>query len=1035
MSKEKYNSPWKIIVKALDGIQEEALSAKSAESLIALLLEKSSLNQLVSRQDISVIYQNYGAEKPEFWATPTGIRKRLLNSNGTTKSIDPEPKSDFSSDHPLIKEVMETGEIISLQKLQECNERGLSYKSFLIVPMSLNKSKIVGVFVLHNKEKEDAYDNEFVQCMDTLSNRLAYFMRHNIRKRRNIIFQDIQNNLLSNKFETEGEILNSFTQALLTWFEYDDAIILLKHPLRKDQLVLASESKKEFEIHSRSINTPDNYLIQPSLTKDSIRNYLGDTETLLNNRPLCLNTKKSIEKNYIGINCYSWLGTPMRLKKGVNLGYLLLFNKDAEHAFDTDEDRFVDSMSDFLASLIATFRQQQFNKILRYIRDYSLETDRPEFSLQSLYKTVSSSLKQLYGIQDLLIARYSRSDLGFTLEHCDEGDNDAQARFNKVSFKALEVVQSSDKERNLDPNKLMIEVEESGGREYFIAPMRIIKRSVGCFIFKAEKIGNFTAQSIDDLADELGRKVSNYERWMRYAVLNDFGRVVNQRKVNSQSDIINMAVDHISKAMYTKNFYIALYNKKEDSIFFPFALEGGKTWAAIEGKTRTIDDQNLGKTEWIIRNNSVLFHRTKADALDWYSQLNHKEHGGNPLASWVGVPVFSEQGTIGVIATYHDKLDYIYSERDIFFLQNISNQVSGLFRALDLTNANEKILQYESQLQKNLNARDISHRMKGSLSSISIKTKHLIERQKTASPESITKNLNSIKETAESLLKSATQISQTSKEEIKVLPFLNEIVQQVSNEFLINNIDVKAPEQDIRTRQDKRSLFHIIHSLLTNSCEATSSSEDAKIIVSLENKGSYFSLTVKDNGSKISKEAQKRLFQLGFSTKKTGEGYALWRAKNYAKKSKGDLDFFEENEFQCFQLTLPSETKMPLAYIVDDQRIWREILSEWLGNIGYKVKSSKDYVSARDLFSQGEIPDLITLDIGLDPNSIENREGLKLIKYARDTFSRNIKIALVTSYPESTDEYKGEIDFMFKKSDDNGLPLDNKYFINVVENL
>lgn len=1038
MSNEKYDSPWKVIVKALDGIQEQALNAKSAESLIALLLEESILDQLIPRNEISIIYQNYGATNPEFWATPAGIRHRTLKEDGTTETIDPEPMSDFTSDHSLIQEVMQTGDFINLKTSEECALKNLNYKSFLIVPMTLRKNRVIGAFVLHSKEREYSYTDEIAECMDTLSNRLAYFMRHNIRKRRNTVFQDIQNTLLSKQFTTESEIIKTFTRALLNWFEYDDAVILLRHPLKKDQLVLACESHKDTETSFHNIDIVDSFLTQPILNQESTKRYLGTTESFLIDAPLCLNTRQDIESYNIRIDCHSWLGTSMRIKKGVSLGYLLLLNKDTEQAFDSDEDRFVDAMSDFLATLIATFRQQQFNQVLRHIRDYPLEMENHESALKHVYKMVTSHLQRLYGIQDLLIARYSRSDLGFSLAYAEH--DYAESRFSELHIKALEVIQNSDKERNLELDKLKIEITIEGNNKktsetYFVAPMRIIKRSVGCLIFKAGEIGVFTAHSIDDIADELGRKVSNYERWQRYEILNNFGKIVNEKKVQLSHEIINVAVDYIGKAMYTENLYIALYDKKEDSIYFPFALKSGKPWKAVEGSKRVINDQKLGKTEWIIRNKNILFHRTEAEAIKWYGQPNHKEHAGNPLASWVGVPIFSEKGILGVIAAYHDKLDYIYSERDVFFLQNISNQVSGLFRALDLTKANDEILHYESQLQKNLNARDISHRMKGSLSSIAIKTNYLIEKQRGLDEVTIHENLLSIKETSESLLKSATHISQTSKEEIKVLPFLNEIVQQVSNEFLVSKIQIKSPEQDIRTRQDKRSFFHIIHSLLTNACEATLNLENSKIIVYLENHETHFKLTVKDNGEKIKKEAKKHLFQLGFSTKTTGEGYALWRAKNYAEKSSGDLIFFEENEFKCFQLSLPSETKTPLAYIVDDQKIWREILSEWLQNIGYKVKSSKNYMSAQDLFSQEETPDLITLDIGLDPNSIENREGLKLIKQAKEKFPKDIKIILVTSYPESTNEYKGDINFIFKKSDDNGLPLDKNYFINVIENL
>ncbi|WP_040839339.1 GAF domain-containing protein [Thiothrix nivea] len=95
-----------------------------------------------------------------------------------------------------------------------------------------------------------------------------------------------------------------------------------------------------------------------------------------------------------------------------------------------------------------------------------------------------------------------------------------------------------------------------------------------------------------------------------------------------------------------------------------------------------------------------------------YAQPQRGEFAGNPLASWLGVPIFCpkakdmpvSQGVLGVIAVYHPTLEYVYSIRDLFFLQAVAAHISGLFRILentDLKESNRK-LEEAKQLEQKL---------------------------------------------------------------------------------------------------------------------------------------------------------------------------------------------------------------------------------------------------------------------------------------------------------------------------------------------
>ena len=81
-----------------------------------------------------------------------------------------------------------------------------------------------------------------------------------------------------------------------------------------------------------------------------------------------------------------------------------------------------------------------------------------------------------------------------------------------------------------------------------------------------------------------------------------------------------------------------------------------------------------GRTEHIIRAKAPLFIETRAKSEEWYDQPGRGEYIGDPLASWIGVPMISGSQVIGVVAAYHKTDDYIYSEDDVEVLQAIANQ-------------------------------------------------------------------------------------------------------------------------------------------------------------------------------------------------------------------------------------------------------------------------------------------------------------------------------------------------------------------------
>ena len=157
-------------------------------------------------------------------------------------------------------------------------------------------------------------------------------------------------------------------------------------------------------------------------------------------------------------------------------------------------------------------------------------------------------------------------------------------------------------------------------------------------------------------------------------VLNEIGRELTA-EIKSEAAIIELVHQQASRLMNMSDSYIALFDKETNEIRFPLMLKGGD---AIEMLPRQF---GKGGTEEIIKTGKPLFHRTKAEARAWYDQ--HEDFVGEIASSWIGVPIATAGGVLGVIAAYDWQYDNVYGDADLEVLQVIASQT-----AIALENAN-----------------------------------------------------------------------------------------------------------------------------------------------------------------------------------------------------------------------------------------------------------------------------------------------------------------------------------------------------------
>ncbi len=131
-------------------------------------------------------------------------------------------------------------------------------------------------------------------------------------------------------------------------------------------------------------------------------------------------------------------------------------------------------------------------------------------------------------------------------------------------------------------------------------------------------------------------------------------------------DIYPTIVNELSKIWDTSNFFIALYDKKSDSLSMPFYSDENDQFESVPAR-KTI-------TRWAIG--------LKRSVLLKVNDLKNLENDGSialvgaPCKVWMGVPLKADKEIIGVMAfqDYHDEDKF--SQDDVNVLEFIANQIA-----------------------------------------------------------------------------------------------------------------------------------------------------------------------------------------------------------------------------------------------------------------------------------------------------------------------------------------------------------------------
>ncbi len=370
----------------------------------------------------------------------------------------------------------------------------------------------------------------------------------------------------------------------------------------------------------------------------------------------------------------------------------------------------------------------------------------------------------------------------------------------------------------------------------------------------------------------------------------------------------------VGRLMSAKNFYIALYDEKNDMISFPYFIDEFDPPQA---------PKKLGKglTEYVLRTG-------KPTLIDAQGDLELRRSGeveliGAPQAIWLGVPLKISNKTIGVVVVQDYENENTFSLEDLSILLFVAEQVA---QVIARKQSSDQIKKIAEELELLNTTKDkffsiIAHDLRNPFITILGFSDLLLTDYSELSDDEIKFYLEEMKKSAEvshNLLQNLLQWSRSQTGRIEFhpaeIPLANLV--KVNLELLETTATRKGVsiicemESSIKVFADEDMLNTVIRNLITNAIKFTST--NGKITISAVEQGEFAEISVSDTGVGMDNNVLSNLFRLDVShtsfgtNSEAGTGLGLILCKEFVEKNGGKIWVESKvGEGSKFSFTLP----------------------------------------------------------------------------------------------------------------------------------
>lgn len=534
----------------------------------------------------------------------------------------------------------------------------------------------------------------------------------------------------------------------------------------------------------------------------------------------------------------------------------------------------------------------------------------------------------------------------------------------------------------------------------------------------------------------------------------------------SLHDLYSAIHNIISKLMYAENFYIAIFDKEKNYLYFPYYVDQKdkkliNNKVKLEKKSLTVHCLELG----------VPLLYSKKDIMD-LRKLGEVNPIGTISEVWLGTPLTIGEKTIGVIVVQSYDKNKILTTDDRELLNFVSELVAMVIEKKRLE---AEQLEYQANLEQKIRERtkelffakekaesaaqakseflaNMSHELRTPLNAIIGFCEILIEDATELKQEGVVSDLEKIHTSGIDLLALINDILDLSKIEVKKIDInissfeMKNLVNSVKTtlepyaKINRNKIQINLPKKSIVVSSDELKIRQILFNLLTNACK-NSEESDINLTITRETvkKAQYIVFKVQDFGVGIPKNKMKEIFEpfnqgnVTDNSKLKGTGLGLTISKTYSEllggyihvKSKEGIgstftsyilqdynrDKVKSEEYKIVEtpqiVPFPQKGKI---LVIDDDINFLDLIDRRLTKEGYLVFTANNGQSGLNKANK-IIPDIIILDIVMP-----DMDGWTVYKKLKKTpLISQIPVIIVTigDYEKMAKDF-GVVDFLAK---------------------
>ncbi len=404
-------------------------------------------------------------------------------------------------------------------------------------------------------------------------------------------------------------------------------------------------------------------------------------------------------------------------------------------------------------------------------------------------------------------------------------------------------------------------------------------------------------------------------------------------------DLFPIIHESVKELMYAENLYIALYDPEAGLIHFPY-------YADEYDEPPQVKKPGRGMTEYVLRTGMPMLITPEV-----YEDLIRRGEvrmiGERPV-DWLGIPLKTQEKTIGVLVvqTYEESIRYREEDKNILLF--VSDQIAT---AIERVRSEEELEQHREHLEDLVKERtaeldmvireaeeareaaesanrakssflaNMSHELRTPLNAVIGYSEMLMEDAEDLGGEDFIPDLKKIHAAGSHLLVLINDILDLSKIEagkMELFPEtfdIRELTEEVSGtirplaEKNGNHLEISCPENIGQMHSDLVKVRQAMFNLLGNACKFT---DHGRISLTVSRESSEILFRVQDSGIGMSEEQLGRLFrpftQADESTtrKYGGTGLGLVISKRFCQMMGGDITVESgEGRGSVFTIRLP----------------------------------------------------------------------------------------------------------------------------------